>query len=634
MAVSIDTLQSTALGYAQGFVTDAKAALTDAATAIQNIDTGAVDYAIPLAQAFKEPDKISRPVLHSVKFDLPTEPALPDSLRELSDLTFDPIPVFNAVAPELELPSRPSEIGAFNGVAPQIVLDTVFPELPAALSNFDFAPPVIPERSAPVRPEFAIPDFEAPAPEGGVGSLGDLSAKFLTSYREAAPEMMSVIEQRMDAMLTKYNPRYFTQLEQIEAQLAKYMAGGTGFKASIENQFQERARDKINAEYQRALALSETDSAKRGFSIPPGALMSARQALRKDAGDNISRAAVEMSIKQAEIEQANLQFAVTQSSQLRTQMLANSIQHEQAMITVNGQAIEAAKDITQFIIDAFNSEVKRVELDIQVFQARVALFEQLMKRSQLAVDIYRAEISALEGLATVDNLKIAVYNSRINGLQALAGLFKTQVDAVVSKAELQKIKVDLFRAEVETYSARVSAKNSEYQAYSAALAGEEAKFKIYETQAGVFSQRISGYRATIESKTAQLSAQVQRNDAIIKQYQAQVGAFSTVVGARAEVARNDLDNQRLNVVAYQAEASAAVAEAQSRASYYASVNQVGIEQARLFTQQSLDRAKLKLTKTTSIAGAVQTLGATYQSAASSAMAGTLTFAGATENASV
>jgi hypothetical protein len=628
---TVADFQNQSIAWANDLVNQGKALTEAAQQAIQGIDSGTTDYSIPLAQAFKEPDKITRPTLHSVAFEAPTEPVKPGDYQHVSPIVVGATPIFDIAAPTLTMPSRPSEIGTFDVTAPVIDIDARFPTPPAALENPMFQAPTLGTYETPDKPNIVLPSFDALAPDGEPVALGDLSSRFVASAREQMPQLMDAVEAKLDGFVNKYDPNFQVQRAKLEDQLSKFLDGGTGFKPEVENAIHERSRDKISAEYLRNIAAVDADGARRGFTIPSGAMNAARLQLRVNAGDNLARSAIDIATKQAELEQANLQFAVTASSQIRTSMLQIAVSQQANMITVMSAAIDFANDAVGFMVQGYNAALEGFKYKLNVYQVKATVFETQLRGALAGIEVYKAEIDALQALTNVDRSKVELYAAQLGGLQTLANVYKTQVDATVAKADLEKIKLDIYRTQAEVFSVQTQAKNAEWGAYSAAIQGEQAKLGVYESQARVFQTKIDGYQAQIQSETAKLDASIRQNEALTRNYEAETRTFAAIVQARSELARNDLANQSLAVQAYQVEAAAAVAEAQSRASYYASVNQVGIEQARLFTQQSIERGKMKLEKTKAIADSTIGLGRTIEGAAGAAMSGVVSLAASTKS---
>ena len=393
--------------------------------------------------------------------------------------------------------------------------------------------------------------------------------------------MVTMIDGYVDSMLHKYNPEYATQMAAIEAQLTKYLEGGTGLNAAVENAIYERARSKNNAESLRVRDAALSDAAARGFTMPTGALMSAMQLARQSGADNNARAASEIVVMQAEMEQKNLQFAVTTSASMRTALLNTTMMYMQNLTSINSQALDYAKTVLNAVIETYNVAVKAFSLKLDAYKAEAQVYEIKLKGALAGIEIYQAEIKAMEALVNVDRARVEVYRARIDSLVAYAGLYKAQIEAVLGRASLEKMKMDIFQMKVQAYSAKVQAKNAEWQGYTASIEGEASKARMYGVQVDAYNAQVNAFKASIDAKAEVIRAQAISNQAKSSQYVASIQGYSATVSAKAEVARTQLENQRQKVVAFQAETAASVAKYQVRSEYYKSTALIGIENAKL-----------------------------------------------------
>ncbi|MCU9611831.1 hypothetical protein OEK97_28405, partial [Escherichia coli] len=81
-----------------------------------------------------------------------------------------------------------------------------------------------------------------------------------------------------------------------------------------------------------------SDMAARGFTLPTGALTSALQQARQAGADNNAQAARDIVVLQAELEQKNLQFAITTSAGLRTMIVNASAAYMQHVVSIFSQS--------------------------------------------------------------------------------------------------------------------------------------------------------------------------------------------------------------------------------------------------------------------------------------------------------
>lgn len=488
------------------------------------------------------------PALPTIDFTLPfgygpvdttleAAPTFSGNLIAIGDVDIGIAPELSAVAPGLSMPSRPADMPAFTEVAPVITTDIAFPEPPSELEHPTMVAPVTPDRVAPTKPDVLLPSFDALAPVNTAVAPTGLQDEMLHQYRQAVPEMVAVLDLQVDAMLGRFNPRFHDQMDGIETRLNQLMAGGSGLTPAVENAIYERARDKNHAEYERLRDSAWNDVASKGFTLPNSALVGTLFSARQALADSNARAANDIAIKQAEMEQQNLQFAITASSGLRTAMLNAAMGYHQTLVTINGQALEYAKTSLSLVIEVYNTQVKEFSVRLEAYRADAAIYEARLKGALAAIDLYRAEIDALQAMTQVDVAKIGVYKAQVESLGVLANVYRSRIEAVQSKAGLEKLKLELFQSQVQTYSAQVQAKNAEWQGYQAAVSGEEAKVRIFGQQVQAYSAQMAGYKAKVEAQAEGVRARSLANNAILDRFNAELKAYSTKVEARANIAK-------------------------------------------------------------------------------------------------
>jgi len=630
--MSVESLISAAQGYAATVANQANTAMQAASNSIQ-----AVGYSIPnfypvtLPSAPPTDVSLDMPVLDGVTLDLPAEPDAVLTFQDISAIEVGVAPTLVATLPTITLPTEPSRVAEFTNVAPTIDTSIVFPSPPDELLNPLIQAPTLTDRAEPDKPQTMLPVFGAIAPVDNTAAPTNIEARFASAYADATPGTVAMLDGYVDAMLAKFNPRYTEQMAAIENQLAKYMQGGTGLNAAAENAIYERARQKNAAEARRVRETAIRDAASMGFTMPTGAMNAAIQNARQAGADNNAASAREIVVMQAEMEQKNLQFAVTTSAGLRTTLLNAALSYYQNLISINGQALDYAKAILSSIIEVYNTAVKAYGVKLDAYRAEAAVFETRLKSAMAGIELYRSEIAALEALSNVDRSKVDVYKARIDALTSLSNVYRAQIEAVQGRVGLEKLKLDVFQSQVQSYSAIVQAKNAEWQGYSAAMDGQTAKVKIYSSQVDAFNSQVNGFKATIEAKSEVVRAQATTNKARADQYSAILNGYQTVVQARGEKAKTQLENQRQTIIAYQAKTQATVANAQVRNEYYKSVSMVGIANAELQMKAMMEEIKSKQNYSSSLAQLSSANGSVYASLASSAMAGMNTLAGQIQN---
>lgn len=620
--MTVETLIADARSYAQTTISDAKSALNGASEMVR-----AVGYVIPNFQPAVMPPLAKPtalplpPVLTDVIFIEPVAPANALMFQDVAPIVVGVAPVFEVLPPVLIPPLPILPLPAFTDRPPQIDVNQKFPEPPSSLLNPLLGELRIADRKEPDKPQTMLPAFSGDRPTGAPLAPTDLETRFSDSYHSAAPSTIAMMEGYVDSMLTKYNPRYKEQMARIETQLAKYLDGGTALAPAVENAIYERAKDKNNAEARRVRDLAFGDAAGRGFTLPTGALYSAIQQARQDGANNNARASTEITVMQAEMEQKNLQFAVTTSTGLRTALLGAALSYHQNLISINGQAIEYAKTVLSSIIQIYNLSVQAFQVKLEAYKVDANVYETKLKSALAGIELYQAEVKALEALTNVDRAKIDVYRARIDSLVSLSNVYRAQVDAVVARSSLERLKLDLFQANVQAYTAQVQGKEAEYRGFTAAIEGQTAQVKTFSVQVEAFNSKVQAFRADIDAKSEVVRASAIVNQARASQYTATLSGYTATVAARGEVAKTKIENQRQSVLRYQATTQAIIANAQLYADYYRATSTVVIENSKLQLSAQVQEADSTRAFGASIASLGTSSAQVYAGLAGAAMSG-------------
>jgi hypothetical protein len=611
---------------AQSYVSDA---LTDASSAMTTAQSmvAAVGFALPNYVPVVLPDappssiSVTFPALTDIDLELPSEPGSILTFQDIPAIDAGTAPDFSVTAPSFSMPNKPSGLAEFTETAPAIDVDIEFPDPPAELLAPMILPPTLPTREEPTRPETALPSFGAVTPIDDSVAPTDLRGTFESAYQSAAPTTISMLDGQVSAMMATYNPRYTEQMAAIETQLATYLAGGTGLTPAVENAIYERSKSKTSAEARRLQETNWEDAAARGFTIPTGALLAGNSRARQAGADLNAQASRDITILQAEMEQKNLQFAVTTSTNLRQTILSAALSYHQNLIQINGQALDYAKMILSSLIEAYNTSVKAFTVKLDAYRAEAAVYETRLKAAMAGIELYKTEVDALIALTNVDKVQVDVYRARIDALTSLSNVYKAQIEAVMGRVSLEKLQLEVFETKVRAYGAQVNAKQAEWQGYSAEIEGNVAESRVFASQVDAYRGQLAGYTATLEAQTKVIEAAALTNKARAEQFAAELNSYSTVVESRGKVATTRLENQRQTIVAYQAQIQGQVANAQVANEYYKSISTVAIFNAELQLKAMLGEVDSRKSYAATIASLGSANAETFGRVASSALAG-------------
>lgn len=628
---SVEEIYANAQTFAYDIQAAARFAVSDTLAAVANVkgaDAPALDGSYRGVN-FKWPEDLDKSTqLVNGSFSMPVEPSVDVTVPTAMEIDASGAPVLTATAPSVTLPNRPSGVADWVGAAPAVTTDFVFPDAPAEISK--------PLPEAPELGTYAVPI------KGGIarGSLDDNSivaptftgreGTIATARAEYSATLVAAAEGYVDRMLATYNPEYHTAMSRIEAQLQKYLDGGTGLKAEVEDAIYSRARAKNDVEARRVIDSAAADAAARGFSMPSGALMSAMARARQEAANNNAKTATEIAIAQAEMEQKNLQFAVTTSAGLRTTMVNAAMTYMRTMVDVNAQALDCAKTVLSEAIEMYNARARQVGIQLDVYKTDIMAYEARMKDAQLTADLYKTEIAAMESLVNVDRAKVEIYKSRLDALTAATGVYKSQIEAVQSRAALERLKIDVFQAQVQAYATQVQAKNAEWQGYTAAISGEETKARLFAAQVEGYRAQVEGYKTKIEAQSAASAAKNAQTQMLLEHAKTKAGLFSTVVQARATEAGVTQENTKLNIAYYSAINQFAASYNDSAVRYVSAMNSntAAMNQAKI--QAAAEEYRSATARLQTIAGVSSITANTLSGMAQAAMSGMNVLAAQTE----
>ena len=468
---------------------------------------------------------------------------------------FGAVPVLSAQNPGFTSPTDPAELETFN-VPDPVTNDITIPTMPSALESIDVTPPTLSTIVVPTAPSVTLPEFTAEVPDTNIAAPTDFATQYAANYNTMSVAMRNSLNDALDAELVKLNPEYHTQMALLESKLATYINGGTALTEEVEQAIYNRARDKTNAEYLKSRDMIFVEGAARGFTIPSGAQMSSLANARQAAADNNARAAMDIAIKQAEMEQNNIQFAMTQSANLRAAILGTVMSWMGGMIQLNGQSMEYARDVMQAAIALYETMVKIVTARIEVYKAQAQVYEIELKSVLAVYDVYQAQIKALEAQVNIDRAKVDAFSAQMSAYGALANAYHAAIQGAAAAAQIERLKVDIYEAKVRTFGAKVASKQAEWQAFESKVRGEIAKMSAYETEVRAYSAEVQGFESSVQAYKTQVEAVSTKNEAAYKVFTAAVQAYVAEVQGASESSKAEITQFEATLGAYKAEQEA------------------------------------------------------------------------------
>jgi hypothetical protein len=495
------------------------------------------------------------------------------------------------------------------------------PALPAAFNDTITIDDVLPAPFEDDPPELvfgSVPIFSDIAPDAPGVDI-DFTLPDLTVNLPAAPQLLSlsvtpfggisiptldvtIPELTIDApSIREYVPgaQYTSSLlTQLKAKLTDILTnGGTGLAPDVENAIWDRGREREARQMRDSLAQLDRDAEQMGFALPPGVYFDGRLKIQNEADANSRGTSREIMIKQAELEQSNVNHALDASIQLESQLINYTNQVEQRFF-------DSCKYATEAGISIYNARVQAYAAYVDAFKARIAIYEATIRGELAKVDAYKAQMEAEQTKADVNRALVESYKVQIDAALSNVEIFKARVGAIQAKAEIEKAKIEIFGEQVKAYSAKVSAYTAGVEGYRATIQAEATKQDAFKAKVQTYSARVEAATSLINARISAFQARVAAKGAEFDAFKAAVAGESARVqslaaangalfdGYKAKVtgiaSYNDVLNKQWQATIEQAArvAEIGVSTAKANAELYITVRQSAIEAAKVGAQVS------------------------------------------------
>lgn len=449
--------------------------------------------------------------------------------------------------PVIDFQTPGSMPGALNEDLPDMVIDTFnepAPDLnmPAAPTLSYGATPVVPDVAnvaVPDAPVLVMPDTPALLALNPVSFAGvDLREEWLEAL-EQRPELDMV-------QPTPYSyargPEYASELlTQLKALLRTRAQGGTGLPAAVEQAIWDRARSRELSVWRGNEAEVMRNSEALGYALLPGVVAHQLREAQFQTAGKLADLSRDVSIKQADLEQANLRDTITAGIQLESQLIDYSYRLEQL-------TFESARVYADNAIQLHNAALQRYTALLQGYEAYAAVYKTIIDSQLAKVEVYKAQLAAEQTKADINQTLVAQYKTMVEAGMAQAEVYRAQVAGAQTLIQLEQAKIGAAGERIRAFVATVNAETAKVEAYKAGVEAETTKLQTYKIKADVFGTRvqaqadharalISRFQALQAAKTSEWQGWTARVDAERARIMA-LGSQSSALleGFRAETA--------------------------------------------------------------------------------------------------
>lgn len=451
------------------------------------------------------------------KFSTSLDSTKPNALTIAAPSISGIFPTFSGQAPTLNMPAAPTlNIGAV-------------PTVPSLSSVSLPTAPTITMPSTPTLMSLSTITF------GGVNLHTDMEEflKTVPTFTLAAPTPFS----------HSVGPAYSSALlTNLKALINERLAGGTGLPAIVEQAIWDRLRGRENAMAQANIIEVTRTHEALGFSLPSGALASQLRAAQQAFYDKMSDANRDISIKQADLEQANLKTAIDQGMALEGQLIDNAFKLEQLTFEISRAYADNA-------VQSYNAQVSGYQALLAGYEAYANAYRTLIDAAKAQIEIYRAELAGEETKANINRTLVEQYKAQIEAGMALVEIYKAELEGTKALVDLEGAKISAAGQQIQAYVAGINAQTAGVEAYKAAVSAEATKVQAYEGQVRAYAAQvgaasdqakvnISYFESMVKAKADEWAAWRERVQAESERIKAVAMQSSAILdGYKASVAR-------------------------------------------------------------------------------------------------
>lgn len=477
---------------------------------------------------------VFQPILIPEKAVIPDTPILAtDNLFTIDRPAYD-VTSFDEVAPDVDVQGLKDDVNALT---------------PPNIQTVD--QPVISELTLDSVPDVTLPVFTATKNIDNVGTPEDYAAELTKQYDKSLPELKSSISNWVQEWFNTYAPNNATYLQQLEDKIAEDMADARAMPDTFETNLFNRARSRAEREKDRVVADLERNHEKRGFIAPPGSFIAGLNKAQQATANMIGAQAGEIAIERARLEIQHIQFVMQLSASIRQNLQGLAIQYANTLVSINGQALEHAKLVAQYLVEAYRVLIERGRLQIAVYQVEAEVYETELKSALSVLDSYRLELEAERLKKDVEGLNVEVYSKLISAQEIEINKYLALLKGVSEKASIERLAIELYEEQAKAYVTRIQGKEAEFNAYRAAIDGDKGKLEGELAKVDIFRAQLDGEKIRADINRIEVDSTVQHNRNLVDQYEAELRAYMTEVDAEGKRFAGNVEARKVALSAFQ-----------------------------------------------------------------------------------
>lgn len=455
------------------------------------------------------------------------------------------------------------DIGDVPSIAPASVST---PELPtdAPLQPADAPTPSIPPSPTAYHPSFG----PAPTPIfPTTPSYSDLTSgvPFPTLYPITLPGAPSVdfgipftatpptfTAEAPDPALFDYTEQPYNALlvDEIKTVLQKMYAGETGLPRVVEDALFARAAQRESETAAAATQEAFEEMATRGFTLPNGMLQSKLMQTRQNSQNqknNLSRE-VMIQIHNTLIDQ--LKFGIAQGIALENLWadLYNNIQNRR---------LQAAQVAVNIAISVYNALVAQYQAQAEVYKIQAEVYATRIQAELAKLQAYSEELRAQQLIGQLNQQQVDLYRAQLEAIETNVRVYLADIQAYTAKIEGEKLKLDTYRTQIETEQSKLSSSRLEFDIWNGQLSGQELVQRAFQTRAQTYLGNVQAWRTKYEVQIDRQRGEIAAIEAETARFVALVQGLAAKYNAIVQRGQLIVSNNTSKVQKFAAESTAA-----------------------------------------------------------------------------
>ena len=579
----IDQQYANAQSYASQAITTLHGAISDAQSYFGAINPATISWA--LDPSITPPTTTNQYV--NANYVAPTALGQfnPNSLQQLNPV--DPMVV--PTAPIVNIAGLFNETvptntaGDFTTAAPIINFDAINTALAAIQipTIVTYQPPVLAPITINPIPTVTVPTFDASIQATDPGSLSGVQNQFYQQYENLRPEIKGFVDAGVNAWMNTYAPNYLIALGALEAKLQDGINRGTALGQDFEDALYARARSRVETDHNRAVLDLENQYKKRGFDIPPAALMAGRNMLQQNTANSLAIQATELSIERAKLEIQHIQFVLSTSTSLRQSMANNFLSYANVSVQINAQAIEFAKIFSDILMRTYELMVQHYLAQQGYYKVQAEVYETQLKASLATLEVYKLSLESVKLQVDVEHLQVINYKTQVEAELINIQMYTELLKNIEVRVAVAKSQIEVFAEQVAAYNAELNGQKIKTDIYIAQLQGDTAKLEAQKTLVEVFKTEVDANKLVVDSNIAIQDLRNTNNRTLLSVYEAEVSGYRAEIEAAVASFKGSVEAQIAGIEAYKTSLEVDV-----------EVYRTQLELNKLTLEKAVDQAKL------------------------------------------